>query len=792
MHFEKLKDGIILELQNGKLKIRVFSENIFRVIFSPNDDIPECESLIVNRNLDNTDWEVIRKKEHVIIKTENLKAEINSRYGAVDFFDKTGKILLREKPDNPRSVKSTNVMGEKTWEVEQRFILTENEALYGLGQIQDGKVNHRGKNIILVQTNINAINPFLVSTNGYGILWDNYSKTLFHDGPDGMTFRSQVADRIDYYFIAGENIDNVIEGYRFLTGDAPMYGKWAFGYWQSKERYIDAKELVDTVKEYRKRKIPIDNIVQDWRYWGENENWSSMQFDENIFPEPEKMISGLHGKYNVHLMVSIWPAVGVKTDIYKELKKKRLLYPPEHWGGGYIYDPYNSDARRIYWKYIYSGLISKGVDALWMDGTEPELESAHEAENSEKYMKKLGNNALGTMARYLNPYSLMTTKGAYEGFRNDAPDKRVMILTRSAFAGQQRYAAATWSGDVAANWKVFRNQISAGINFCMAGIPYWSHDIGAFFVTGQDFGHGPGMYSGGCKDPAYREFYIRWFQFGAFSPIFRSHGTQTPREVWQFGEKGSPEYEVLLKFDNLRYRLMPYIYSLAWKVTKEQYTIMRGLAMDFTDDENVFDIDNQYMFGTAFLVCPVIKEMYYSVKESGKTVLEKFLQPEDIKDKTVEIYLPESAGWFDFWTGEYYKGGRTVNREAPLDIMPLYIKAGSIIPVGPFKQYSTEKEEDPIELRIYPGADALFTLYEDENDNYNYEKGVYAAVKFGWNETDKTLIICERKGEFPGMLKERTFHIVYVRKNHGTGVDVTENADITVKYSGKLIKVKIK
>ena len=766
---------------------------------------------MVNRKPADTDWEVVEEEKNILIITENVRIELNKGKYAINFYDKRGKILLKEKPDNPRSMKTASVVREKTWNAEQRFILTENEALYGLGQIQDGQVNHRGKNIILVQTNIKAVNPFLVSTNGYGILWDNYSKTLFHDGADCMSFLSEVSDQIDYYFIAGENIDSIVKGYRFLTGDSPMFGKWVFGYWQSKERYVDAEDLVGTVKEYRRRKIPIDNIVQDWRYWGGNEYWSSMYFDESIFPEPEKMIFDLHKKYYVHLMISIWPAVGIKTAIYKELKKKGLLYSPEHWGTGFLYDPYSEDARKIYWKHIYSGLISKGVDALWMDGTEPELEAAPDAERSEKYIKKLGKNVLGTMARYLNTYSLMTTNGAYEGFRKDVPDKRAMILTRSTFSGQQRYAAATWSGDVAANWKVFRNQISAGINFCMAGIPYWSHDIGAFFVSGNDFGDGPGMYSEGCDDPAYREFYIRWFQFGAFSPIFRSHGTQTPREIWRFGEKGTWAYEALLKFVNIRYRLMPYIYSLSWKVTNEQDTMMRGLAMDFANDTNVFNIDNQYMFGPSFLVCPVTKEIYNKAGQSGKPISQNFLSDSDkdknilmeehftntrlkkkeMMNKTVNIYLPESAGWFDFWTGEFFKGGKNFNRDVPIDIMPLYIKAGSIVPMGPFKQYSTEKEEDPIELRIYPGADTGFVLYEDENDNYNYEQGIYATIHFEWNQTDKTLTICERKGEFPGMLKERTFHVVIVRKNHGTGVEVTKNVDKTVKYSGKLIKVNL-
>jgi len=804
--FQKDDKGIVIPLEGAKLKIQVYAPNIIVVLYTPNDAVRLAKSLVVEKTPKDSQWKAREEGEEILIKTSNLLLDINAKTGAIRFMDKAGKVLLREAPNIPRTMTKAQVMGEETWHALQRFVLTPDEGLYGLGQHQDGWMNYRGKDVILVQTNPVAVNPFLISTNGYGILWDNYSKTLFHDSEEGMSFWSEVAEAIDYYFIAGRTMDEVIAGYREITGQAPLFGKWAYGYWQSKERYLDADDILSAAKEYRQRKIPIDNIVQDWRYWGENSDWSSMRFESKVYPDPEGTISSLHKDYHLHYMISIWPALGVKTDIYKEMKEKGHLYPPRHWTSGYVYDAYSREARDIYWRYVKEGLVAKGADALWMDATEPELGDQHTPEISEKLIKEFGTTELGTMARYLNTYSLMTTRGIYEGFRKDFPQKRVFILTRSAFSGQQRYAAATWSGDISANWDVLRKQVSAGMNFCMAGIPYWTHDIGAFFPNSRG-----GLYPLGCKDPAYQELYVRWFQFGAFTPIFRSHGTGTPREVWRFGEPGHWAYDALVKFDNLRYRLLPYIYSLAWKVTSQAYTIMRGLPMDFTADKNTYGIDNEYMFGPSLLVTPVTEEMHHKVKKSGECIPSKKLVapqaesgiplPEYIKEvdfeeneeeaiKSINVYLPQGSGWYDFWSGDFYEGGQEVRKETPIDIMPLYAKAGSILPLGPFKQYSTEKPEDPLELRIYSGADAEFTLYEDENDNYNYEKGIYATTPFKWTEKSRTLTIGKREGSFPGMLQKRTFHIVWVKKNHGVGLEVTADVDQTVVYSGKTIKIR--
>nr|NQU90644.1 DUF5110 domain-containing protein [Bacteroidota bacterium] len=728
-------------------------------------------------------FEVSENETSIQMSTDKINLEYNKPDGLVTFYDKNGKTILKEKN---RRIESDSLNGKEIKHVEGTFQLDDEEAIYGLGQIQEGCMNFRGKDLTLIQTNTVAVVPFLISTKSYGILWDNYSKTLFSDNEKGCTFWSEIGDGVDYYFIAGDDMDDVISGYRDATGKAPMFGKWAFGYWQSKERYQDAEDLMNIVKEFREKEIPIDNIVQDWCYWGDDEDfqtvrdqWSSMYFDPSSYPEPEKTIAEIHNKYHMHYMISIWPALGVESDIYKEMFDRGFIYPPEHWSTGYLYDAYSTEARDIYWKHIKAGLVSKGVDALWMDGTEPELGNQHDFVTSENNIKKFGQTTLGPMAKYLNTYSLATTEGIYKNFRRDFPEKRVFILTRSGFAGQQRNAAVTWSGDINARFDVLQDQISAGLNFSMAGVPYWTHDIGAFFIDGHDYGNGPAEYPGGIENMSYRELYVRWFQFGAFSPIFRSHGTQTPREPWQFGNPGDWAYDAILKFDNLRYRLLPYIYSQAWRVTNENYTLMRGLAMDFASDKKVLNINNEYLFGPSFLVCPVTEHQYYPLE--GKA---------DKKTKTFPVYLPDGTAWFNFWTGEKFEGGSELNVHTPIDEMPLFVKAGSIIPMGPFKQWADEFPEDPIELRIYPGADGEFVLYEDENDNYNYEKGVYATIPITWDNANRNLTIGNRQGTFPGMLEKRTFNIVVVEKGTGVGVDIASPQQ-AVEYVGMRVSLPL-
>jgi alpha-D-xyloside xylohydrolase len=487
----------------------------------------------------------------------------------------------------------------------------------------------------------------------------------------------------------------------------------------------------------------MDVIVLDWQYWDDG-NWGQKSFNKERFPDPQAMMQTLHSKYNTHLMISVWPKMSIESANHTEMNKQPgFLYPEDR---SPFYDAFNPDARALYWKQANEGLFSKGIDAWWCDATEPELDGWDL--NCDAYRTKM-KPAIGSGARYMNAYSLMHSKGIYENQRLKTDRKRVVNLTRSAFAGQQKYATITWSGDIAAKWSVFRKQIQAGLNFCMSGLPYWTTDIGAFFVQSANVGNlGKGLWSrdgdfdGGLDDDHYKELFVRWFQYGAFCPIFRTHGTDIPREIWQFGEPGHWAYDALLKFNNLRYRLMPYIYSMAWKVTSDSYTPMRGLVMDFSRDKHVLEIDDQFMFGPAFLVNPVT-------------------QPKALYR---QVYLPMGVNWYNFWTGKKYTGGQTIPVPSPINEIPLFIKAGSIIPMGPFIQYATESA-DPIEIRIYPGADGEFVLYEDENDNYNYENGAYSTIKFKWDDKAHQLSIHEREGSFNGMLESRTFNVVLIDKS---------------------------
>lgn len=785
MKYERTGDGIVLKQQTGTLKLQVLTDNIIRVLYSPADSFPARKSLVaVEKTRPAVNWRLEADENSASIATGRIKAKVSLKTSTVSFFDSNGNLILSE-PDGGRTMTPAAVSGENTYNAEQVFDTPGGQGLYGLGQYQDGIMNYRNRDVLIVQANTISVVPFLLSTKGYGILWDNCSETKFRDGGGKTAFWSEVGDAIDYYFVYGPDADTVVAGYREITGPAPMFAKWAFGYFQSKEKYNTADELISVVKEYRDRGLPLDVIVQDWWYWGKY-SWNAMKFDEANYPDPAGTIDELHNKYNAHIMISIWPKFGVVTDVYKDMASRGWLYNVPSAPEQGTYDAFNEDARLLYWKYANDGIFSKGMDAWWMDATEPEITSAKTQESTMAAIKEAGHCALGTTARYLNAYSLMSTQGVYENQRKTTDAKRVFILTRSAFAGQQRNAAATWSGDIEAEWGVLRNQISAGLNFSMAGIPYWTTDIGAFFVR----------YAGGCRNDEYKEMYVRWFQFGAFCPLFRSHGTHTPREIWRFGEPGTWAYDTLAKFDNLRYRLLPYIYSLAWKVTSEGYTIMRGLPFDFSSDTNALNIDDQFMFGPAFLVNPVTRPMYHKEKLNPIAKMIKDTKSEveveimtDEKTKNRNIYLPQAAGWYDFWTGNRLDGGRTIQAPAPIDIMPLYVKAGSIVPMGPKLQYATEKPADPIELRVYPGADASFVIYEDENDNYNYEKGVYATIPIEWNDAGRKLTIGDRKGSFPGMLESRTFNVVVVREGHGAGVEPAEKPDRTAAYAGKAITV---
>jgi alpha-D-xyloside xylohydrolase len=652
-----------------------------------------------------------------------------------------GKMLTT---DGSRTLRPVEVNGEKTFHAEVSFpIYGSHEGLYGLGQHQAGVWNYRGETVDLSQENTNIAIPLLVSTNGYGIFWNNPSRSRVNNRFVHMLYLSaEVADRVDYYFIYGPEPDQIIRRYRELTGEVPLFGRWAYGFWQCKNKYQSQTELETVAARYRALHIPVDNIVQDWFWWV---TMGEMKWNPN-YPDPQGMIDKLHEEH-FHLMVSIWPYFRPGTAVYDEFEKKgwfidKMKAVNYHPVGQALYDATNPEARKQYWGNVNAALFQKGVDAWWLDTDEPETEGR---EDNILTTNKL---FLGSGARYANVYPLFHSGGVSNGQRTASGEKRVFILSRSAYAGSQRYGVTAWSGDVMSDWLTFQRQIPAGLNYSISGMPYWTTDIGGFISGGN------------LDDPKFRELFVRWFQFGTFSPIFRVHGTRTPdeNELWSYGSEAQ---QILLDYDTLRYRLMPYIYSEAWQVTSRHGTLMRPLVMDWRNDVESQNTGDEYMFGPAMLVSPM-----YTQGATNRSV-----------------YLPP-ATWYDFWTGEKQEGGKRIEADAPLAKLPLFVRAGSIIPMGPAMEWTTEKPADPIELRIYPGADGDFTLYEDENDSYRYEKGARATIDLHWDDGAKTLTLGTREGSFPGMLQERTFRVVVVGSGHGTGIEESDKAEATVSYKG--------
>jgi alpha-D-xyloside xylohydrolase len=587
-----------------------------------------------------------------------------------------------------------------------------------------------------------------------------------------VAFASEAGDAINYYFVYGQDIDEVISGYRQLTGKAQVMPKWVMGFWQSRERYKTQEELLNTVKEFRERQIPLDNIVLDWSYWPEDA-WGSHEFDEERFPDPEGMIEQVHNKYNARIMISVWPKFyeGIKN--YHAFNDKGLLYTQNiknrqrDWiGQGYVstfYDAFNPEARKLFWEQLNEKLYQKGIDAWWLDATEPDILSNASIEHRKALMNP---TALGPAEEYFNAYSLLNAKGIYEGQRQENPNERVFILTRSAFAGLQRYGAATWSGDISSRFDEMARQIPAGLNFALSGLPYWTTDIGGFFVENKYDRPDPQ----GEALEEWRELNARWYQFGAFTPLFRAHGQYPYREVFNIAPEEHQAYQSIVYYNKLRYRLMPYIYSLTGKVYHDDYTIMRALVMDFPEDKNVREIGSQYMFGPSLLINPVT----------------------EYKARSKQLYLPAGSGWYNLYDGSYQPGGRQITADAPYERMPIFVKEGAILPFGPEIQYTTEKPADTITLYVYGGKDGHFELYEDENTNYNYEKGQYALIPISYDEATKTLKVGARQGKgFEGMLRERTFHIVYVNPSKSRTLDFEARPDKVVRYSGKAKSVKL-
>ncbi len=770
--FEQTTFGVRTTVGGVDVEVQFYDPATVRVVKSPAGHEFSKESLSVTAAPQTTNLTVRRSGNTLRMESSELRVDLDMRSGAISFRTRDGKALLREKAAPVFT--DFDDAGDATYSVKQSFVLQPGEAIYGLGQLQNGLMSQRGVTKRLIQGNTEDVVTFIQSVKGYGLFWDNYSPTTFTDNDAETSFDSEVGECVDYYFMWGGSADGVVAGMRALTGDVPMFPLWTYGFFQSKERYKSQAETVDIVRRYRELGVPLDAVIQDWQYWGSNYLWNAMEFLHEDFPDGRRMVNDIHAM-NARLVISIWSSFGPMTKQFRAMEPQGMLldmgtwpqsgsskWPPnrDYPSGVKPYDPFNPGARDIYWSHLKEGLFDIGLDGWWMDSTEPDhLDFRPSDMDNPTY--------LGSFRKVRNAYPLMSVGGVYDNQRRVSSDKRVFILTRSAFAGQQRYGANTWTGDVQATWDVLRRQIPAGLNFSLTGIPHWNSDIGGFFL---------GEYPRRLEDPDYRELYVRWLQFGAFTPMMRSHGADAPREIWQFGSKGEPVYDAIEKFINLRYSLLPYTYSVSWDVSARRGSMIRALAMDFVADRAVWDLADEYMFGPSLLVAPVVEPMYSRV-ESGEG--RRAIRRADFSTVGVrEVYLPGGAVWYDFWNGERHEGGQTVRREVPIDVMPLYVRGGSIVPFGPSVQWSGEKRWDDLEIRVYAGADGTFTLYEDEGDNYNYEQGRYSEIAFSWDDSTRTLTIGDRTGAgFEGMLTGRTFRLTLIEAGK-------TNPSRTVTYNG--------
>jgi alpha-D-xyloside xylohydrolase len=801
-------DAVIIETSRGFIGLTSYSDSIIRVRYAPTQDFDIRESLMIRHSPSaSIGAEVRETADALVFSTPKMSIRINRQTGAFTYLDSSGQILTKEPDrggktlvpiDVVKSVFDENeeaqirkdadgvhayipsirqIVDRRAFHTKLEFEWMPDEALYGLGSHEEGMMNLRGQHQYLYQQNMKVVVPILLSSRGYGILLDSYSLMSFHDDAFGSYLWTDVDHELDYYFIYGPEFDQIVQGIRQLTGKATMLPRWAFGYIQSKERYNSQTELIDVVKEYRKRGLPLDCVVQDWKSWP-HDLWGQKTFDPDRFPDPKGMVDELH-RMNSRLMISIWPNMNPGGDNWREMRDQGCLL-----GNQATYNAFQEKARRLYWKQANEGLFAHGIDAWWCDCTEPfqaDWTGAYTPEPEERLRINSEEAKRYLDPEFINAYSLLHSQGIYEGQRNVGTDKRVVNLTRSAYTGQQRYGTITWSGDVSATWDTLRRQIADGLNFCTTGLPYWTTDVGAFFVKNDpNLWFWNGDFDLGVEDMGYRELYVRWFQYGVFLPMLRSHGTDTPREVWRFGKPGEVFYDTLVKFLRLRYRLMPYIYSLAGMVTCEDYTMMRALPFDFRCDPETYDIGDQFMFGPALLVNPITRPMYYA-KEST--------QLNDVS-KSRSVYLPKGADWYDFWMGKHYTGGQTIVADAPLDTMPLYVRSGSIVPIGPDITYTDEQPNAPIDLRIYPGQSGSFVLYDDEGDNYNYEQGHFATIRLSWDDATRRLTLHDREGNYPGMPDSREFRIV-IGDGINNHISSEASANRTVLYEGYEISIDL-
>lgn len=739
--------GIVLHNGEETLRLTVCSPTTIHVVAGPGDPAAASpqQPWIVNP-CQPGQFEFVQDEKEATVTTSALKVTIGLAEGNLIFKDAAGKILLAEH--TPREYVADTVNGEKVYHVAQRFSPEAREGFYGLGQHQNGVFNYRGTVVELGQANTDVALPMLISSKGYGILWNTAGLSYFDNRfATELKLTTLAADAIDYYFFYGPEIDQVIHQYRQMTGHAPLFGEWAYGFVQSKDRYKSAQQLLDIAGEYRAQHVPLDFIVQDWFWW--KLQGDTDYTEEYLKPHPDVpgALRQLHDEH-VHAMISVWAVMDAKSNTFQQMQAKGFTIP-----GTPDYDATNPQARDAYWNLLVGKIFDQGWDGFWLDSSEPEGHGY--ASDAALFDRQL---SIGSGARYTNVFPLLHTQGVYEHWRAANENKRVFILTRSAFLGQQRNAATTWSGDVYGTFMTFARQIPAGLNFAVSGIPYWTTDIAGYgWPWERD-----------TRDPSYQELYTRWYEFGAFCPIFRTHGHRSndTNEVFSYG----PQTPTLISYDKLRYRLLPYIYSLAWRVTSEDYTMQRPLVMDWRTEDAVRDIGDQFMFGPAILVNPVTTE--------GAT--SRF------------VYLPTAAAWYDFWTGEKLKGGQRILAPAPLDRIPLYVRAGAILPMGPEIEYAGEKPDAPLELRIYRGADGSFNLYEDEGDSYRYEKGAHAITPMRWDDAKSTLTIGAREGSYPGMVAARTFRVVLVDAAHGVGANVASLPSNEIRYQGNEVRLVVK
>lgn len=783
-------------------QVEFYSPSAVRVTKYPGDKMPEKKSYSIIKTPDEVKvTETTDSKGNKVYSSECFTVTVGPD-GNVSFNDKSGGLLVAENGFS--TADATHAVDAGKYKVSQTFTLEPNEAIYGLGQRQCPVLNQRGENVRFWSGNTNITIPYITSQKGYGVYWDNAGDGAFTNNGDDVTFTAEVAPAIDYYFMYKDGSqDGVIAAIRDLTGEATMFPLWTLGYWQCRERYKSSDELCDVLDKYRELEVPLDGIVQDWQYWGCDSNWNAMRFmnphyinkmgdskwmrylpndeDPNArYPEPrikspEEMVKYVHDN-NAHLMISIWASFGPWTDQYRELEKMNALLPFDTWPrnrGVLPYDAFNPKARDLYWKYLRN-LYDMGLDAWWTDSTEPDH---FEKPGDSDYMTHDGS-----WRSVKNAFPLVTNKGIYEHQRKMKNNsKRSVQMTRCGAFGLQHYGAFSWSGDVVSNWNVMKNQVPSGLNYVICGIPFWNTDIGGFF--GWDYDNDP-------LNPAMQELQVRWMQWGCFMPLMRNHcSSPMVSEIYRFGNPGDWAFDSQKKFIELRYRLLPYLYSAAGDVVQNSGMMMRPLVMDFASDSTAIRLNDQYIFGKSLLVKPVTDPLYtYQDKnKKGHTIY-----PEVAKAAApVEVYLPNGAEWYDFWTNERIAGGQSVLRPTPIDEMPVYVKAGSIMPFGPQVQYSSQEPWDNLEIRVYPGADGSWTLYEDEGDSYNYEKGLFAQIPFLWDDASRTLTIGDRAGSFPGMLDQRDFRIVVVDGDTESGYKPASKINKTVSYSGKKVEVKL-